>query len=93
MIVGTPGSLSYLKNYGFKTFDLLWDESYDQANDRDRINLIIQNLVKINSWTTAELKDAQQEVNSIVEHNFQWFYTKFQHVLWRELTEMIDQWQ
>jgi hypothetical protein len=93
MIVGTPGSLSYLKNYGFKTFDLLWDESYDQTNDRDRINLIIQNLVKINSWTTAELKDAQQEVNSIVEHNFQWFYTEFQHVLWKELTEMIDQWR
>jgi len=93
MIVGTPGSLSYLKNYGFKTFDLLWDEGYDQASDNDRINLIVKNLIQINSWNNSELKDAQHQINSIVEHNFRWFYGEFQHVLWRELTEMIDQWR
>jgi len=93
MIVGTPGSLSYLKNYGFKTFDLLWDEDYDQASDNGRIDLIIQNLVKINSWTDTELKDAQHEIKNIVEHNFQWFYGEFQHVLWREITELVDQWR
>jgi hypothetical protein len=93
MIVGTPGSLSYLKNYGFKTFDLLWDEAYDRASDNDRINLIVKNLIKINSWTDSELKDAQREAKNIVEHNFQWFYGEFQDVLWRELTDMINQWR
>lgn len=93
MIVGTPGSLSYLKNYGFKTFDLLWNEAYDWASDNDRINLIVKNLVTINSWTDAELRDAQHEITTIVEHNFQWFYGDFQHILWRELTDMIDQWR
>lgn len=93
MIVGTPGSLSYLKNYGFKTFDVLWDEGYDSANSHDRINLIIKNMIKINSWTHAELEDAQKEAQSIVEHNYRWFYGEFQHVLWAELKNMIDQWR
>jgi len=93
MIVGTPGSLSYIKSYGFKTFDLLWDESYDRASDNDRIDLIVKNLIEINSWNDTLLRDAQHEIKSIVEHNFQWFYGEFQHVLWRELTEMIDQWR
>jgi len=93
MIVGTPGSLSYLKSYGFKTFDLLWDESYDQASDKNRIELIVKNLIKINSWTESELKDAQLQAKNIVEHNFQWFYKDFQHVLWKELTEMVEQWR
>jgi hypothetical protein len=93
MIVGTPGSLCYLKSYGFKTFDLLWDESYDQASDKNRIELIVKNLIKINSWTESELKDAQLQAKNIVEHNFQWFYKDFQHVLWKELTEMVEQWR
>jgi hypothetical protein len=93
MIVGTPGSLEYLRKYEFRTFDCLWDETYDHASDADRVNRIVSNLVKINSWTNAEVKDAQLECQSIVEHNFRWFYTEFQHVLWKELTEMIDQWR
>jgi hypothetical protein len=93
MIVGTPGSLEYLRRYGFRTFDILWDETYDHASDDERIDRVVDNLIKISQWTDAEVKDAQRECQSIVAHNFRWFYTEFQNILWRELTKMIDQWR
>jgi hypothetical protein len=33
VIVGTQGSLSILRSYGFRTFEGIWDESYDSAED------------------------------------------------------------
>jgi len=36
IIVGTQGSLRYLRSYGFKTFGDLWDESYDDEPDDSR---------------------------------------------------------
>jgi hypothetical protein len=39
MLLATPGNLAYLKSYGFKTFDSVIDESYDQiTNNKDRWN-------------------------------------------------------
>ena len=41
VIVGTQGSLKYLRSYGFKTFGDLWDESYDdEPDDSKRIEKI-----------------------------------------------------
>jgi hypothetical protein len=43
VIVGTQGSLKYLRSYGFKTFGDLWDESYDdEPDDSKRIEKIAQ---------------------------------------------------
>jgi hypothetical protein len=45
LIVGQAGSLSFLKNQGFETFDNIFDESYDQEPDfNQRLKLIIENL-------------------------------------------------
>lgn len=93
MLVSARGSLGYLRNYGFRTFDSLWSESYDQANDDVRIKMIADNLEKINSWTESELEDARHQAYSIVKHNFDWFYGGFQDLLWVELTRMVDQWR
>lgn len=40
-----PGSLNFLKSYGFESFPELWDESYDQETDHaKRLNMILDNL-------------------------------------------------
>ena len=43
MLAATPGSLQYLKQYGFETFHGLIDESYDTILDpRERLKTIVQ---------------------------------------------------
>jgi len=93
MLVAPKGSLDYLKGYGFQTFDTLWSEDYDRASDFDRIKMIAKNLETVNSWTSAELEDAKYQAHKIVKHNFDWFYSSFQDVLWEEINEMIKQWR
>lgn len=93
MLVSAKGSLDYLKSYGFQTFNSLWSESYDQATDDTRISAVVDNLEKINAWSSAELEDARYHCQSIVEHNFRWFYGGFQDVLWQELTDMVEPWR
>lgn len=93
VLVGPRQGLRYLREYGFKTFGDIWDESYDDLPGPARLERVVNLLEQINSWTAAELADAQQAVAATVEHNQRWFYTDFQHVLWEELTEMVDRWR
>lgn len=47
MMNGGPGNLRYLKEIGFKTYDFLFDESYDdKLNFIDRHEIIVQNVAK-----------------------------------------------
>jgi hypothetical protein len=91
VIVGTQGSLEYLRSYGFRTFGNIWDESYDSANDDVRIERIaelLKSLDVLSIEAKQELFDAAQEV---IEHNWNHFYNGgFETVLWKELTEMLD---
>jgi hypothetical protein len=41
VIVGTRGSLEYLRSYGFRTFEGIWDESYDSAEDTYALNALL----------------------------------------------------
>ncbi len=93
VVVGSRGSLRYLRHYGFRTFSDLWDETYDSSDDGVRLAKITDVLCQINSWTDRELRDAQHHAKDIVAHNFQWFYGGFQDVLWQELQEMLSQWR
>ena len=91
VIVGTQGSLEYLRSYGFRTFGHIWDESYDQAKDQDRIARIaslLRSLDELSASGKQELFDMAQEV---IEHNWNHFYNGgFEAVLWTELQEMLN---
>ena len=68
MMIGAPGTLKYLKNNGFKTFDFLWDESYDEVeNLYERIDRITDILVDLR---TQNLNQLFQKCIPILEHNF-----------------------
>lgn len=68
MIVGAPNSLKYLKNNGFKTFDSIWDESYDEIENLfERIDRITDVLAEL---STQNLNELFQKCIPIVEHNF-----------------------
>ena len=92
VIVGTQGSLKYLRSYGFKTFGDLWDESYDdEPDDSRRIEKIAHTLKQLD-----DLEEHRQaifdEAQSIIEHNWNHFYGGgLEAVLWKELQEMLNE--
>jgi hypothetical protein len=91
IIVGTKGSLEYLRSYGFKTFDGIWDESYDTAEDDVRIERIASLLRSLDELTPEGRQDLFEMAHPIIEHNWNHFYNGgFEQVLWRELQEMLN---
>ena len=71
VINGDRGSLKYLKDMGFKTFDQFWDESYDQeTSDHTRIVKIIAIVKDITSRTDSQLLTLFQSMLPVLEHNY-----------------------
>ena len=92
VIVGTQGSLRYLRSYGFKTFGDLWDESYDdEPDDSKRIEKIAHTLKLLD-----DLGEHRQAIFDsawdIVRHNWNHFYGGgFEAILWQELKDMLNE--
>ena len=92
ILVAPAGSLEYLRSYGFKTFNGIIDESYDEeTDDIKRLEKVTQLLVEINNMTPNEKLQLHKQCLSIVEHNYNHFYNGgFEKILWKELTNMLD---
>lgn len=84
------GSLAYLKSYGFKSFDSVWDESYDSETD-DLVRA--EKVARLLSWLDGQdLQDVFEQCIPVIKHNWNWFYNGgFESVLWQELTDMLQQ--
>jgi hypothetical protein len=93
IIVGTAGSLKYLRSYGFKTFNDLWDESYDdEINDIQRIEKISWVLQALDSVSIKEKQKLFRLAEEICEYNYKHFYNGgFEQILWAELTGMLNE--
>lgn len=89
ILAAGPGSLEYIKSYGFKTFAPLIDESYDQEpNSLKRLEKIIQAMNKIKNLTDQELA----ELRSIAQYNKQHFFSdEFFNAVKSELKTNLDQ--
>jgi hypothetical protein len=92
IIVGTQGSLKYLRSYGFKTFGDLWDESYDdEPDDSLRIEKIAQ-VLKLLDGLEEHRQDIFESAQEIIAHNWNHFYHGgFEAVLWQELKDMLNE--
>ena len=92
VLVAAAGSLEYLREYGFKTFAHVFDESYDQeTNDVKRIERVVNVLKDLNDLTPGERQQIHQACLPIVEHNYNHFYRGgFADVLWKELLSMLE---
>ena len=92
IIVGTAGSLEYLRSYGFKTFGHLWDESYDTIEDpHKRIRSIAGVLQGLCDLSVTERIELYKAALPTIEHNYNHFYSGgFEAVLWDELQGMLE---
>jgi hypothetical protein len=76
VILGAPNSLQLLKDYGFKTFDQWWDESYDSEQSVDRRLINVYAIIKrICESSIDELKTMCDEMSPILEYNFNHYNT------------------
>jgi len=71
VINGDTGSLRYLKEMGFKTFDEFWDESYDtEKHDHKKINKITKIIHYICGLDDSQLMTLYESMLPTLEHNY-----------------------
>ena len=72
IVIGNPYILKRLRNLGYKTFDTLWDESYDEEFDcHKRMEKIVKLVEDISSkYTTEQLFELIEQNKYILEHNY-----------------------
>lgn len=88
LLVAAPDNLSYLKSYGFKTFDRWIDESYDEEPDHYiRIEKITAELARLCAMSPEQLKQMHQDMQETLEYNFNHFYTGFKDLIVDELVD------
>jgi hypothetical protein len=92
VLMAPAGSLEYLRRYGFRTFDSVWDESYDlETNDFERLNKVSDLLKSIDDMSQRERQQLWQHCLPIVEHNYNHFYQGgLADTLWPELVNMLN---
>ena len=71
LLLGNPNTLKYLRDeWGFKTFDFLFDESYDKEVDQiSRVQKVIQQLELFCSKSFDYQKQIIREHQHILDHN------------------------
>lgn len=92
VLVAAAGSLEYLRSYGFRTFDSVWDESYDtETDDLARLESVTGLLKYLDDMSDRERHQIQRHVLPVVEHNWNHFYQGgLERILWPELIGMLD---
>jgi hypothetical protein len=87
ILAGTYGSLKYLRDYGFKTFEDCWDESYDMMSDSiERMNKITEVMSNIISMPKHKRESMLERAREIAEYNRRHFFSdEFQTYLLDEL--------
>ena len=90
VVLQAPGSLAYLRSYGFKTFGDWWDESYDNIqNPQQRMQAIADIVNAIGNKSLEELETMRMEMASVLEHNFRHFYENIPAICLDELRKGI----
>jgi hypothetical protein len=72
IVLGEPGILKYLHQLGFKTFDNIFDESYDREGRYTvRLKLVMREVMKTLNIPVEELHETMysDEMQDILEHN------------------------
>lgn len=78
IILGVPGTIKYLQDLGFKTFNKWWDESYDLESDFEtRTDMIISLIDQISNYSVSRLQEICVEMDETLQHNYQHLTSTF----------------
>jgi len=71
VIAGPYKHLELIKEYGFKTFDKWWDESYDnEINSSKRLGKVVKTIISIHNLPMDECKSMYKDMKSTLIHNY-----------------------
>lgn len=87
IVFSGSGSLKYLRDLGFKTFDRLWDESYDSETDHNkRYEQILHLIHTLSKYSDQQMERLLVNCRDIVLHNRERFFSEeFEQDLLNEL--------
>lgn len=81
IFVGMPGSLDVIRKLGYKTFDGIIDESYDnELDDSLRLLKITNEIEKLCQLKGQDLINFKERCKPIVEYNFNVFMNKENYI-------------
>ena len=77
VLFGRPYTLKYIKSVGYKTFDSIIDESYDEeVDDEKRFLMVFKEVKRICAMNLDQVKNLSQKVNNILEYNYNHIQTR-----------------
>lgn len=69
IVLGNKFTLKNLKEMGYKTFHPFIDESYDELDTWERMDFILKEITRINSFTVEEKLQWYMNMEDILNHN------------------------
>lgn len=76
MLLAPAGSLAYLRQQGFETFDDIIDETYDSiTNPVDRMQAVIGEMRRLQALSLQQKHDLQQRIQSRLAYNKSLFFS------------------
>jgi hypothetical protein len=76
ILASTPGSLEYLRSYGFKTFAGIINEDYDQIQDpASRLDAIVNLMKSISSMPKNDKIELFQQLTNVAKQNQERFFS------------------
>ena len=92
ILASTAGSVDYIRSYGFKTFDSIWDEGYDLIDDpQQRLQAIVDVMKQIVAWSPEQRKQKMQQAQEIATYNKQHFFSEeFSNRITAELKHNLE---
>ena len=92
LLAATPGSLQYLRDYGFETFAGLIDESYDSiADSKNRLDAIVAEMKRISGLGTDAKQVLYTKLHEIAQRNKQRFFNGLFDQVMTEYKTNLDQ--
>jgi len=75
ILAAAPGSLAYLRSYGFKTFNDYIDETYDSIQDPlERLMFIVNEMKKISQLSLDQKRQLWKNLYAIADYNKKLFF-------------------
>jgi hypothetical protein len=91
VVQGYPGSLKFLHDLGYETFDRWWPEDYDRQQERERLNSVWDIFLYLNKKTRNELALMCREMRHVLEHNYNNYVDKQkQRYHFREFDPLLE---
>lgn len=89
--LGQPGSLSKLKDLGFKTFHPFINESYDNIIDKKmRFRLIAEEIIRLSKMDIKEIHEWYHSIKDVLLHNYQVFLSYENHFPFNSLLTHLN---